>query len=32
MWEIIRSYTYIDKDVKNGEMNIDTFIEYVREV
>ena len=22
MWEIIRSYTYIDKDVKNGEMNI----------
>lgn len=32
MWEIIRSYTYIDKDVKNGEMNIDTFIEYVKEV
>ena len=32
MWEIIRSYTYIDKDVKNGEMNIDTFVEYVNEV
>lgn len=32
MWEIIRSYTYIDKDVKNGEMNIDTFVEYVNEI
>ena len=32
MWEIIRSYTYIDKYVKNGEMNIDTFVEYVNEI
>lgn len=32
MWEIIRSYTYIDKDVKNGEMNINTFVEYVNEI
>lgn len=32
VWEIIRSYTYIDKDCKNGEMNLDTFVDYVKEV
>lgn len=31
-WEIIRSYTYIDKDCKNGEMNLSTFANYVKEV
>ena len=29
-WEIIRSYSYIDKDAINGEFNLDTFIEYVK--
>lgn len=32
VWEIIRSYTYIDKDCKNGEMNLGTFVDYVKEV
>lgn len=32
VWEIIRSYTYIDKDCKNGEMNLSTFVDYVKEV
>lgn len=31
VWEIIRSYSYIDKDVKNGEFNISHFIDYVNE-
>lgn len=32
VWEIIRSYSYIDKDAFNGEFNIDTFLEYVKTV
>lgn len=32
VWEIIRSYSYIDKDCKDGEFNLDTFVEYVKEV
>ena len=32
IWEIIRSYSYIDEDVKNGEFNINTFIKYVKTV
>lgn len=32
VWEIIRSYTYIDRDCKNGEMNLSTFANYVKEV
>ena len=32
VWEIIRSYSYIDEDVKNGEFNINTFIKYVKTV
>lgn len=32
VWEIIRSYTYIDKDCKDGAMNLTTFVDYVREV
>lgn len=31
-WEIIRSYSYIDKECKNGEFNLNTFIDYVKEV
>ena len=32
VWEIIRSYSYIDKDAADGEFNIDTFVEYVKTV
>lgn len=32
VWEIIRSYSYIDKECKNGEFNLNTFIDYVKEV
>lgn len=31
-WEIIRSYSYIDKECANGEFNLNTFIDYVKEV
>lgn len=31
VWEIMRSYSYIDKDVKNGELNINTLVEYFKE-
>lgn len=31
VWEIIRSYSYIDKDAVNGEMNIDTLVAYFKE-
>lgn len=31
IWEIIRSYSYIDKDVVNGEFNLSRFIDYVNE-
>lgn len=31
-WEIIRSYSYIDKECKDGKFNINTFIDYVKEV
>ena len=32
VWEIIRSYSYVDKECVNGEFNINTFIDYVKEV
>lgn len=32
VWEIIRSYSYIDKECKNGKFNLNTFIDYVKEV
>ena len=32
VWEIIRSYSYVDKECKDGEFNLNTFIEYVKEV
>lgn len=31
-WEIIRSYSYIDKDVKEGNINEQTLEEYFKEV
>ena len=31
-WEIIRSYSYIDIDAKDGYFNLDTFIQYVKTV
>ncbi len=31
IWEVMRSYSYIDKEAKNGELNIDTLIKYVKE-
>ena len=31
VWEAIRSYSYIDKDAKNGKLNIDTLVEYFKE-
>ena len=30
VWELIRSYSYIDKDAINGDFNLDTFVEYVK--
>lgn len=30
VWELIRSYSYIDKDAKDGEFNLDTFVDYVK--
>ena len=30
VWELIRSYSYIDKDAKNGSFNLKTFIDYVK--
>lgn len=32
VWEIIRSYTYIDKDCKDGGLSLSTFMDYVKEV
>ena len=31
VWEIARSYNYIDKDCKNGEFNIDHLVMYIKE-
>lgn len=31
VWEVVRSYSYIDKDVKNGEFNINTLVDYFNE-
>ena len=30
VWELIRSYSYIDSEVKDGEFNLNTFVEYVK--
>ena len=29
VWELIRSYSYIYKDAKDGEFNLDTFSDYI---
>ena len=29
IWEVMRSYSYIDKEVINGKFNIETLVEYV---
>lgn len=31
VWELIRSYSYIDKDAKEGTFNLNTFVKYVKE-
>ena len=31
IWEVMRSYSYIDKEAKNGNLNIDTLVDYVKE-
>ena len=31
VWELIRSYSYIDKNVKNGIFNLDIFTDYIKE-
>ena len=31
VWEVMRSYSYIDKDSKNGEININTLVDYFKE-
>lgn len=31
IWEVMRSYSYIDKAAKDGELNIDTLVAYVKE-
>ena len=31
IWEVMRSYSYIDEKAKNGELHIDTLEEYVKE-
>ena len=31
VWEVIRSYSYVDKESIDGELNIDTLIEYFKE-
>lgn len=31
VWEVIRSYSYIDKDTKDGRINVIHLVEYVKE-
>jgi len=31
VWEVIRSYSYIDKDAKDGDINIKTLADYFKE-
>lgn len=32
VWEIARSYSYIDKEARNGNININNIVEYTKEV
>lgn len=31
IWEVMRSYSYIDVEAKNGELNLNTLVDYVKE-
>lgn len=31
VWELMRSYTYIDKNAKNGQINIDILADYLKQ-
>ena len=31
VWEVMRSYSYVDKEAKNGDLNIDTLVDYFKE-
>ena len=31
IWEVMRSYSYIDEDAKDGNINIETLIDYIKE-
>lgn len=31
VWEIMRSYSYVDKEAVDGELNIDTLVDYFKE-
>lgn len=31
IWEVMRSYSYIDKEAQNGNLNINTLVDYVKE-
>lgn len=31
IWEVMRSYSYIDKEAKNGNLNLNTLVDYVKE-
>ena len=32
VWEIARSYSYIDKDAKDGKINVENLVEYTKKV
>lgn len=31
VWEVMRSYSYVDKEAKNGEINVNTLVDYFKE-
>ena len=31
VWEVMRSYSYVDKEAKKGNLNIDTLVDYFKE-
>lgn len=31
IWEVMRSYSYIDKEAQNGNLNLNTLVDYVKE-
>ncbi len=32
VWEIMRSYNYIDKEAKNGKINVQNLVDYTKEI